>query len=128
MRGASFCCVGMSPFFVRGWSSCVFFFGIVTFTHAHRGRYYVHFRDGSFFFYGPPSLSKILIDMGKKQKRRRGKGGIVSISSVAFGKELDDFFVVRYALAMTHLPALISRTPAFLLLTFFHFLSRGAKI
>lgn len=60
----------------------------------------MHFDDGSFFFYGPPSLSKILIKGNKKQRRgkdrNRGKKGEVSVSvvSVAFGKQLDDFFVV----------------------------------
>jgi len=73
------------------------------------GRYYVHFVDGSFFFYGPPSLSKILIKGNKKQTRRgkdrnRGKRGgddTVSVVSVAFGKHLDDFFVVRYVVRGT---------------------------
>ncbi|KAL7536785.1 hypothetical protein ACHAXR_007392 [Thalassiosira sp. AJA248-18] len=61
------------------------------------GRYYVHFSDGSFHFYGPPSLSKILTKSHKAQKQRRrtrGQRGNVSIVSVAFGKELADFFVV----------------------------------
>jgi len=64
------------------------------------GRYYVHFVDGSFFFYGPPAMSKTLIH-GNKQKlrrgkdRNRGKRGEVSVVSVAFGKNLDDFFIVR---------------------------------
>mmetsp|Transcript_18598 Transcript_18598/g.34452 ORF Transcript_18598/g.34452 Transcript_18598/m.34452 type:complete len:899 (+) Transcript_18598:133-2829(+) len=64
------------------------------------GRYYVHFVDGSFFFYGPPAMSKTLIH-GNKQKQRRGKDrnrgkrGEVSVVSVAFGKKLDDFFIVR---------------------------------
>jgi len=63
------------------------------------GRYYVHFRDGSFFFYGPPSLSKILIKGNKRQRRgkdrNRGKREEACVASVAFGNDLDDFFVVR---------------------------------
>ena len=63
------------------------------------GRYYVHFRDGSFFFYGPPSLSKILIKGNKRQRRgkdrNRGKREEACVASVAFGEDLDDFFVVR---------------------------------
>mmetsp|Transcript_3715 Transcript_3715/g.8192 ORF Transcript_3715/g.8192 Transcript_3715/m.8192 type:complete len:863 (-) Transcript_3715:212-2800(-) len=68
------------------------------------GRYYVHFKDGSFFFYGPPELSKILVKNHRKQHRgkhrNRGKRGgdaetTVTVVSVAFGKDLDDFFVVR---------------------------------
>ena len=58
------------------------------------GRYYVHFRDGSFFFYGPPSLSKILI---KKNKKRRGKNrrrDEVGVKSVAFGKGM--FAISRF--------------------------------
>ena len=45
----------------------------------------MHFTDGSICFYGPPSLNKVL----KKAKRKEG-----SIASVAFGPELDDWFVV----------------------------------
>mmetsp|Transcript_29615 Transcript_29615/g.62799 ORF Transcript_29615/g.62799 Transcript_29615/m.62799 type:complete len:753 (-) Transcript_29615:182-2440(-) len=61
------------------------------------GRYYVHFEDGSFFFYGPPSLSKILIKGKKKRRgkdRNRDKKVDASVVSVALGKQLDDYFVV----------------------------------
>jgi hypothetical protein len=63
-----------------------------------RGRYYVLFDDGSFFFCGHPSLSKILIKASEAQQRilhNKGKKNEVSIASVAFGKEPDDYFVVR---------------------------------
>ena len=59
----------------------------------------MHFTDGSFYFYGPPSLSQTLIKGNKNQRRGkdrdRGKRGEVTVVSVAFGKELDDWFVVR---------------------------------
>jgi hypothetical protein len=55
-------------------------------------RYFVLFDDGSFHFCGHPSLSKILIKAGKTVNGRKSQ---VSIASVAFGKEIDDFFVVR---------------------------------
>ncbi|KAL3817312.1 hypothetical protein ACHAXA_003053 [Cyclostephanos tholiformis] len=55
-------------------------------------RYFVLFNDGSFNFCGPPSLSKILIKAGKTKNDGKNQ---VSIASVAFGKELDDYFVVR---------------------------------
>ena len=56
-----------------------------------RGRYYVHFVDNSYFFYGPPSLGHVLNKRNKKKQLSKA----VSVVSVAFGKQLDDFFVVR---------------------------------
>jgi len=60
-------------------------------------RYFVKFDDGSYYFYGPTALTRIL---NEKMSRIQGKGkkrgakNNVSVASVAFGKELDDFFVV----------------------------------
>lgn len=68
---------------------------------VRRGRYFVHFEDGSYFFYGPGALNKVLAK-GSKKLIRRGKdrnrgrrGDAVGVASVAFGRDLDDFFVVR---------------------------------
>ena len=60
----------------------------------------INFTHGFPYSYGPPSLSKILIKGNKKQQRRgkdrnRGKRDDISVTSVAFGKNLDDFFVCR---------------------------------
>lgn len=65
-----------------------------------RGRYYIHFEDGSYYFFGPPPLTRILKKVNRQHRRRkhRDKGkrsnGSVSIVSVSFGKKLDDLFVV----------------------------------
>jgi hypothetical protein len=70
-------------------------------SNGHRGRYYVHFEDGSFYFYGPPPLTRILKKVNRQQRQRKhthkgGKrsNGSVSVVSVSFGKKLDDLFVV----------------------------------
>ena len=64
-------------------------------------RYFVKFDDGTYYFYGPDSMAKILEKRmpqrqrrkGKK-KRRGGKSSNLSVASVAFGREIEDFFVV----------------------------------
>eukprot|EP00985_Skeletonema_marinoi_P023582 scaffold15788_cov98-Skeletonema_marinoi.AAC.2 len=60
-------------------------------------RYFVKFDDETYYFHGPPSLSRTLNKkMVKKQKVKDKKGtkNSVSIASVAFGREFDVFFVV----------------------------------
>jgi hypothetical protein len=63
-------------------------------------RYFVKFDDGSYYFFGPNSLGRVLEEKtpkrkrGKKGKNHKGAKNQVSVASVAFGKELDDFFVV----------------------------------
>jgi len=61
-------------------------------------RYFVKFDDGSYYFYGPNSLTRILNEKVTKIQKGKGKNrgakNNVSIASVAFGKELDDFFIV----------------------------------
>ncbi len=60
----------------------------------------MHFEDGSFYFYGPPPLTRILKKVNRQQRRqtyhKKGKrsNGSVSVVSVSFGKNLDDLFVV----------------------------------
>mmetsp|Transcript_7173 Transcript_7173/g.10279 ORF Transcript_7173/g.10279 Transcript_7173/m.10279 type:complete len:561 (-) Transcript_7173:45-1727(-) len=74
-----------------------------------KGRYYIRFVDGGEYWDGPESLTFCLKD-SKKQKRRVKGGGSVSrglhnddfdkydkkyqVSSVAFGKDFDTFFIV----------------------------------
>ena len=58
-------------------------------------RYFVKFDDGSYYFYGPTSLTRIIDEkMSKTQKGNHKNGEHLSLASIAFGKELDDFFVV----------------------------------
>lgn len=64
-------------------------------------RYFVKFDDGTYYYYGPDSMAKILEkkmpqrQRGKgKKKRRGGKSNNLSVASVAFGREIEDFFVV----------------------------------
>ena len=64
-------------------------------------RYFVKFDDGTYYFYGPDSMAKLLEkrmpqrQRGKgKKKRRGGKSNNLSVASVAFGREIEDFFVV----------------------------------
>ena len=64
-------------------------------------RYFVKFDDGTYYFYGPDSMATILEkrmpqrQRGKgKKKRRGGKSSNLSVASVAFGREIEDFFVV----------------------------------
>ena len=59
------------------------------------GRYYVQFDDGSYFFCGHPTLSQILIKKAKKLCNNKGGKNQVPIVSLAFGKKLDDYFIVR---------------------------------
>lgn len=61
----------------------------------------MQFKDGSYHFYGPPELGKLLSKLDKqrretpkKDRSRTRRAGEVSVVCIAFGKELDDFFVV----------------------------------
>jgi len=60
-------------------------------------RYFVKFDDETYYFHGPPSLSRTLNKRMVKKQKVKGKKGAknsVYIASVAFGREFDDFFVV----------------------------------
>ena len=67
-----------------------------------QGRHFVRFDDGTYFFYGPSELAKVLNPRMKQRRgknRNRGKRDKVikkaPVVSVAFGEALDNFFVVR---------------------------------
>ena len=68
-----------------------------------KDRHFVRFRDGQFVFYGPPDLAKVLNQNNKNRQRRgknrnRGKRDKMQqarVTSLAFGKAIDDFFLVR---------------------------------
>ena len=67
-----------------------------------KDRHFISFRDGQFVFYGPPDLAKVLNQKRNRQRRgknrnrgKREKMQQAKVTSLAFGKAIDDFFLVR---------------------------------
>lgn len=67
-----------------------------------KDRHFIRFRDGQFVFYGPPDLAKVLNQKRNRQRRgknrnrgKREKMQQAKVTSLAFGKAIDDFFLVR---------------------------------